>query len=122
MPSATSSDFVIKDLEASDFDRGFLECLSHLTTVGDISRETFESRKFRAGSSDLKLLFLDIGRLSKLQSHPDLFKLRVVLFGDRVLGAGTLLVEPKFIHDCGSVRPFIGMMLVKSSALIDGAH
>ena len=58
MPSATSSDFAIKDLEASDFDRGFLECLAHLTTVGDISREAFEGSKFRGRFINLELLLI----------------------------------------------------------------
>jgi hypothetical protein len=30
-----------RPLQADDYDRGYLECLSHLTTVGDISREQF---------------------------------------------------------------------------------
>lgn len=34
-------------LESEDYDRGYLECLSHLTVVGDISREQFN------GTTDL---------------------------------------------------------------------
>lgn len=36
-----SSKLQFRQLEAEDYDRGYLECLSHLTTVGDISREQF---------------------------------------------------------------------------------
>lgn len=34
---------------------------------------------------------------------PELFKLRVVVDKrtGRIVGAGTLLIEPKFIHECG---------------------
>jgi ribosomal protein S18 acetylase RimI-like enzyme len=37
------------------------------------------------------------------QRMPELFKLRVVVDKrtGRIVGAGTLLIEPKFIHQCG---------------------
>lgn len=33
---------VVRPLKISDYDNGFLQILSQLTTVGNISRETFE--------------------------------------------------------------------------------
>ncbi|KAH7703437.1 hypothetical protein AAVH_29385 [Aphelenchoides avenae] len=35
--------FVMRPLQVSDYDKGFLELLSQLTTVGDVSREKFEA-------------------------------------------------------------------------------
>lgn len=35
--------FILRPLRRSDYDNGFLETLSHLSEVGDLSRETFES-------------------------------------------------------------------------------
>ena len=33
--------YTVRPLQASDYDRGYLQCLAQLTTVGDISRESF---------------------------------------------------------------------------------
>ena len=37
-------DLVIRDLEDSDYHKGYLHCLSYLTTVGNISEEAFKKR------------------------------------------------------------------------------
>lgn len=69
-------------LEYSDLNKGFLELLSELTIVGNISKKEFIDR------------FLDI------TSNP-LHKIYVLEQNNKIISCGTLLLEPKFIHECG---------------------
>jgi len=41
MKEASDSEFVFRKLEPTDYDSGYLESLSNLTKVGEISREDF---------------------------------------------------------------------------------
>ena len=71
-------------LEKSDFNKGFLELLKQLTDVGDIDYQQYYQR------------FL------KLLQNPH-HKIYVLEKSERIVSCATLLVEPKFIHDCGFV-------------------
>merc|ERR1711887_193178 len=77
----------VRSLCLEDYDRGFLELLGQLTSVGNISREEWEAR-FQA-----------------MKSCKDTYY--VVVIEDvnlaRVIGAATLVVGKKFIHSCGLV-------------------
>merc|ERR1712215_98983 len=77
----------VRSLCLEDYDRGFLELLGQLTSVGNISREEWEAR-FQA-----------------MKSCKDTYY--VVVIEDvnlaRVIGAATLVAEKKFIHSCGMV-------------------
>merc|ERR1711913_252644 len=77
----------VRSLCLEDYDRGFLELLGQLTSVGNISREEWDTR-FEA-----------------MKSCKDTYY--VVVIEDialaRVIGAATLVVEKKFIHSCGLV-------------------
>merc|ERR1711913_91131 len=77
----------VRSLCLEDYDRGFLELLGQLTSVGNISREEWDAR-FEA-----------------MKSCKDTYY--VVVIEDialaRVIGAATLVVEKKFIHSCGLV-------------------
>lgn len=77
---------VVRELRSADFDKGFLDLLAQLTQVGHVSRRCFY-RRYRK--------LQDTGQIVVAVVH-DTAK-------DRIVAAGTLLVEPKFIHDCGSV-------------------
>eukprot|EP00871_Galdieria_phlegrea_P004804 jgi/Galph1/5324/GphlegSOOS_G3901.1 len=73
-----------RKLEENDFDKGYLELLKELTYVGNIGRESF-CRCFR-----------------QLDSDPNIFIL-VAESNTKLIASGTLLVEPKFVHNCKSV-------------------
>jgi hypothetical protein len=66
---------------------GFLELLSQLTSVGKVSREQFENR------------------FDELRRTGQTYYIIVVVevHSQEVVGSGTLLVESKFIHNCGKV-------------------
>ena len=83
MPSA----FRARRLEASDYDKGFFDLLGALTQVGDVSREHFEET------------------FEKVQKEPDSYFVIVIEEVDsgKLAAAGTLLVEQKFIRNCGKV-------------------
>lgn len=76
----------VRPLRLSDYSSGFLEVLSQLTVVGEVSYEEFRNR-FRSMS---------------LGETPSYY---VVVIEDvsngRVIGAATLVIEWKFIHQAG---------------------
>ncbi|EFC50326.1 acetyltransferase [Naegleria gruberi] len=77
--------FNARPIENDDFDKGYLQLLSQLTSVGDISKEAFTHR------------------LSKMDN--DVY--RIVVIEDptskKIVAAATVFVELKFVHNCGKV-------------------
>ena len=77
----------LRPLQLGDFKKGFLQLLSQLTKVGDISEEQWRKR------------YLDMKRKSGTYF--------VMVVEDsltwQVVGATTLVVEQKFIHECSQV-------------------
>lgn len=78
---------VIRDLVASDYHKGYLQVLAGLTTVGEISEKQF------------------VEQLAELRQSGELHQMIVIeqLSTGRVVAAGTLFVERKWIHSCGRV-------------------
>ncbi|XP_001996128.2 probable glucosamine 6-phosphate N-acetyltransferase isoform X1 [Drosophila grimshawi] len=76
----------VRPLKDTDYDRGFLQLLSQLTEVGNVSRTQF------------------LTRFSQMKASGDYF---VTVIEDtrkgEIIGAASLIVERKFIHNC-SVR------------------
>lgn len=84
--AALPDDYTIRPLRRSDFNRGYLDVLRVLTTVGEITEEMWNER------------------YEWITSRNDEYYMIVVCDGaDRVVGTGTLLVERKFIHTLGMV-------------------
>jgi glucosamine-phosphate N-acetyltransferase len=78
--------YTIRALRKSDYQRGFLDCLRVLTTVGDITESEWDTRydwMSTQGKGGYYLLVVDDG--------------------DRIVGTGALIVERKFIHHLGLV-------------------
>lgn len=77
---------ILRPLARSDFKLGYMDLLSELTTVGHVTKGDFE-RCFAC-----------------IEQNPDYF---VFVIEDpeseTIVGSGTLLLEHKFIHDCGFV-------------------
>ncbi|KAJ5860173.1 uncharacterized protein N7529_007483 [Penicillium soppii] len=78
--------YTIRPLRRSDYNRGYLDVLRVLTTVGDISEDDWNKR------------------YAWITSRNDEYYMLVVCDGeDRVVGTGSLIVERKFIHSLGMV-------------------
>ncbi len=77
----------IRLLEQSDFGKGYLNLLSQLTEVGDIDHADFAAH------------------LEKINQNKASHQIWVVpnLENTQILATATLLIEPKFIHNCGAV-------------------
>lgn len=76
---------VVRPLQEGDFNRGFLKLLSQLTGVGDISHSQFLSQFHRMRlSGDYFVTVIEDTRKGEL------------------IGSATLVIEHKFIHECGS--------------------
>ena len=81
------NNFEIRPLELKDFQNGYLQLLSQLTTVGELSEAEF------------------IRQLTFFRSLPETYFpiVAVDAHSKWVIGAATLFVERKFIHRCGAV-------------------
>ncbi|XP_041969349.1 probable glucosamine 6-phosphate N-acetyltransferase [Aricia agestis] len=74
---------VVRPLQRSDFDKGFLQLLGQLTSTGNISRKQFDERFTQMkNSGGYYVTVIEDKRNSK------------------IIGAATLTVEQKFIHNC----------------------
>ncbi|KAG2482745.1 hypothetical protein HYH03_018339 [Edaphochlamys debaryana] len=111
---AAAQEYTVRKLEAGDFDKGFLQVLGHLTTVGDVSREVFEEQMRRRDASGA-------------------YHTVVIEDQGRVVATASMVVELKFIHGCSKVGHIedvvvhpgmrgkrLGLMLVE--ALIEAAR
>jgi len=76
----------IRHLEPSDFDKGYIQLLQQLTTTGDITYQSFTTT------------------LNSINNNPN-HQIYVIPNHDntQILASGTIIFEPKFIHNCGSV-------------------
>ncbi|KAJ5166166.1 Glucosamine 6-phosphate N-acetyltransferase [Penicillium canariense] len=84
--SILPTDYTIRPLRRSDYQRGYLDVLRVLTTVGEISEEQWNQR------------------YDWIASRNDEYYMLVVCDGeDRIVGTGSLIVERKFIHSLGMV-------------------
>lgn len=81
--SSLGDDLVLRPLYVTDFDRGFIELLSQLTHVGEITKKQFQER-FRHMKNQ-KCYFITV--------IEDITK-------EKLVGTVTLLLEQKFIHSC----------------------
>lgn len=78
--------YTCRPLQSADYQKGFLDVLRVLTTVGDINEERWADR------------------YEWIKKRNDEYFLLVILDGnERVVGTGALVVERKFIHDLGLV-------------------
>ena len=79
--------FVLRPLEITDYEKGYLQVLSQLTVVGEVSRSDF------------------VERFSYLKAHNHEYFAIVIedLNKSRIVGAGTIFMERKFIHNLGQV-------------------
>ncbi|XP_045184782.1 glucosamine 6-phosphate N-acetyltransferase-like isoform X2 [Mercenaria mercenaria] len=85
-PESPGEGLLMRPLKISDYDRGFMELLKQLTVVGDVSREQFEAR-FNS------MLGCKNGYYTVVIEDTTC---------GQVIGAATLAVEQKFIHECSS--------------------
>lgn len=77
---------LVRPLQTGDYHRGFLQILSQLTTVGDVTLTQF------------------LNRFAQMRASGDYFVTVIVdTRFDKIIGSATLVLEHKFIHGC-SVR------------------
>jgi glucosamine-phosphate N-acetyltransferase len=83
--SQLSSDFIVRPLSSSDYEKGFLSTLGMLTQVGAMSKTDFQSRfdYFKRHNHEYFTIVIE-----------DVAKKVIV-------AAGTILVERKFVHNNG---------------------
>ena len=86
----------IRRLEEGDYELGFLSLLSVLTKVGTVSKEKW-IEQYRIITSNP---FIEIWVIHDTVKN-------------QIVGTATLLVEPKFIHECGRVGHIEDVVLSK---------
>ncbi|KAG1668667.1 hypothetical protein FOA52_001275 [Chlamydomonas sp. UWO 241] len=82
-----SPSLVLRKLEAGDYHKGYLQLLSQLTTVGEVTEEQFSAR------------------LAEMRAVERGYIVMVFEDTDKgaVVGSATCAIERKFIHACGMV-------------------
>ena len=79
-------EYIIREIEEEDLKNGFFQTLTNLTYVGNPNLERAKEVLRLIKNNPLHRIYVSVDTHS-----------------NEVLGATTLLVEPKFIHDCGSI-------------------
>lgn len=79
---------LIRKIKESDFENGFFETLSNLTTIGEISSNNELKRE-------------TIHKVLENQNH--IIIVAEDLESRKIIGTATLLIEQKFIHNGGKV-------------------
>lgn len=96
--SMCTTGFIVRPLEATDYDKGFLNALSMLTSVGNLTRTEFLG-------NDTHNFTHWIDRFAYLKAHN--YEYFTIVIEDTnaklIVGAGTLVVERKFVHKNGLV-------------------
>ncbi|XP_022205800.1 probable glucosamine 6-phosphate N-acetyltransferase [Nilaparvata lugens] len=85
-PNIVPDHLLIRPMRKCDFEHGYLELLSKLTTVGDVSVKQFNDQ------------------FDKIKACPNTYYITVIQDRETwdVVGTGTLLIEHKFIHSCAA--------------------
>ena len=78
------NDIIIRKLQESDLDNGFLESLDSLKKASDLNQEKAK---------------IILKKITENSNHI----VMVALSNNKVVGSITMLIEPKFIHDGGLV-------------------
>jgi len=75
----------VRPLSSGDFDRGYLRLLGQLTDVGSVTKADYAAK------------------FNKMKNSPNTYFITVIVDTelDQIIGAGTIIVEQKFIHGCG---------------------
>ncbi|GIL71506.1 hypothetical protein Vretifemale_2056 [Volvox reticuliferus] len=81
---ATGASFEVRQLKPSDYEKGFLDVLAHLTAVGEVSRGAFEEQL-------------------KLRDSAGSYRTVVIEDGGRIIATAAMIIELKFIHSCSKV-------------------
>jgi glucosamine-phosphate N-acetyltransferase len=71
-------------LEKNDYEKGIIQLLSQLTETGKITKEQY------------------IKQYDMIKKNPN-HKVYVLEDNNKIISCGTLLIEPKFIHNCSNV-------------------
>jgi glucosamine-phosphate N-acetyltransferase len=90
--SQLPTNYTIRPLEADDYDQSYLELLAQLTVVGNITKDQFNEQFKKSIDSGKYYLVIE----SK----------------NRIVGAGSIQLERKYIHDLGLVGHIEGIQLL----------
>lgn len=93
--SSSDNSIVFRPLAESDFAKGYCKLLEQLTVVGNITEQKFKDQYNLLVASGL--VHIVVGE-----------------FEGSVVAAATLLVEPKFVHECGFVGHIEDVVVDKS--------
>lgn len=78
--------FIIRKLEIYDYDKGYIDLLRQLTEVGNITKQEFITQYYLLLNNQYHRIYVIVDSIV-----------------NKVIASGTVFIEPKFIHGCGSV-------------------
>lgn len=85
-PQHPGQGLIVRPLALGDFHKGYLELLTQLTRVGDVTQEQYEDR------------------FNNMKACPDTYYIVVIedTTTGEIIGSGSLIKEQKFIHSASS--------------------
>ncbi|KAJ2851118.1 Glucosamine-phosphate N-acetyltransferase-like protein [Coemansia brasiliensis] len=94
--SQVPENHILRPLEATDYRKGFMDCLSNLTVTGQVSEQMFQES------------------FEEMQRTGCYFIIVVEdLSTGKIVASGTLLVEQKFLRECGRVGHIEDIVVAK---------
>eukprot|EP01084_Bolivina_argentea_P315319 546264_1 len=75
--------YIARHLRKTDYDKGYLQLLAQLTSVGNVSRELFDKTFDRMAASNIHVF--------------------VIEENNKIVACASLVIEQKFIHHCAAV-------------------
>lgn len=96
-----SGQLIARPLRRDDFANGYLELLRELTQVGDVTQAQFEAR------------FTEMKGINRVDEHYLIVVIEDTSTG-KIVGASTLFVELKFIHNCARRARLEDVAVLKS--------
>ncbi|KAI7826370.1 acyl-CoA N-acyltransferase [Kickxella alabastrina] len=90
------ANYIMRPLELTDFRKGYMECLSNLTIVGDVTEDMFSDN------------------FEEMQRAGGYFIIVIEdLLAERIVASGSLVVEQKFLRNCGRVGHIEDIVVAK---------
>ncbi|ODV58666.1 glucosamine 6-phosphate N-acetyltransferase [Ascoidea rubescens DSM 1968] len=90
--------YTIRRMEAADYDKGVLDTLATLTTVGEISKNDF------------------IEQINYWNQNKAIYNPTVIIIEEtqEIVGTGMVFIEKKLIHNCGKIGHIEDISIKKS--------
>jgi glucosamine-phosphate N-acetyltransferase len=101
--STLPPNYLIRSLKRNDDQFGFIELLSELSTIGNITHELYQCKSFFFPRKRSLNYIVCTDRFDLLKKTQNTFVIVIENDHKEIIASATLVVEYKFLHECGNV-------------------